>query len=156
MYAPFIYCRSDLDWPCLSGLTRSYCPSYLLEYPILYAAQPHIVSCWPPPPTDNQPQVTEILKGLLGEDYNYDSTVSHSRWSRSLLFQYFSKFRTAFVHYIGLLPNAVSSKTTETLSSTRTETDMPREFLTMTSFLLVLTVFCDYKSWSLIIRLCRL
>ena len=27
-------------------------------------------------PTDNQPQVTEILKNLLKHDYNYDSTVS--------------------------------------------------------------------------------
>lgn len=68
--------------------------------------------------TDNQPQVTEIVKNILKKDYNYDSTVCTK-------FENSSKYanvchRTLCAHFIGRSLNVVSSRTRGISYSIRT------------------------------------
>lgn len=89
--------------------------------------------------SDNQPQVTEILQGLLNEDYNYDSTVSRSQRSRLRLPQnLLSRFRIVSVLCIGPSLNVALSKMREILSSIKTETVKLSEFSERISLPLVL------------------
>jgi hypothetical protein len=75
---------------------------------------------------DNQPQVTEAIKKVLKEDYNYDSTVSpllvptSYTYSESceLLFRILSALSSARSH------SAASSRMTVTSCSTRIRKEM--------------------------------
>ena len=74
--------------------------------------------------TDNLPHATEVIRGALGDDYNYDSTV------RVLLLDFLSlrnrkgssTSRIRSVHCTEPSLSAASSKMTETSCSTRTRT----------------------------------
>ncbi len=77
---------------------------------------------------DNQPQVTEAIKRVLKEDYNYDSTVSVKFYPVPNI-DYDSFFRILSVLSIVRLQSAASWKTKEILFSTRTKTESSPESL---------------------------
>lgn len=79
---------------------------------------------------DNQPQITEAIKKVLQEDYNYDSTVRTSPYLTSVVScaNPSSDHRILCTHCIALSRNAFSSKMKETSSSIKTIRDKHKEF----------------------------
>lgn len=72
---------------------------------------------------DNQPEVTRVIKPILKDDYNYDSTVRpniHSSFRHNMLTNHMGN-RTPFMHSIVLSIDACSSKTAAEFCSTRIE-----------------------------------
>ena len=88
------------------------------------------------PLQDNQPQVTEAIKRVLKDDYNYDSTVSVFRHPVPSI-GHDSLYRILSALSIVRLRSAASWKTTEILFSTRTKTGRsPELFRLMLSIVL--------------------
>ena len=90
------YSRNDPSCMEILGITWSYCSSLLFRNTFLWISNQHsmdsliVLICWL---SDNQPQVTECIKTVLKDEYNYDSTVR----TDSSLYSYCSDIRVVFV-----------------------------------------------------------
>ena len=87
-------------------------------------------------PPDNQPEVTEAIKPILKDDYNYDSTVrliTRFPFTSGHLTDYHMGIRTPFMLSIAPSTGACSLKTAAEFCFTRIEGERPREWSNQTS-----------------------